>query len=144
VRRFRNQGGFTLIEMIVVIAVLALVAGLVMTRQPLRSARIDLEVATRTVEGALRLARSQAIMTGRIIHVVSVGNTISIEGGQSWRLPSGVTAGEARLAFGPEGNSTGATIHLSGGGGLASVSTHWLTGRIAASNSNVNAASTRP
>ena len=128
----RRQGGFTLIEMIVVIAVLAMVAGLVATSRPLRSSRVDLEASQRIVAGALRLARSQAIVQGRNVWVVSGNDGIAIAGGQSWRLPRGIIVSATEVAFGSDGNSTGGTVMVYGGGRQEAVTVDWLTGRVVA------------
>lgn len=119
-----------MIEMIVVIAVLALAGALVIARQPMRSGRVNLEAATRTVSGALRLARSQAILRGTNVWVVSGAEAVAIRGGPSWRLPSDVSITATEVAFGAAGDSSGATIMLSGGGRREAVDVDWLTGRV--------------
>ena len=49
-----REAGFTLIEMIVVLVVLALAAGLVLARGPMRSASLDLRAAARTMAADMR------------------------------------------------------------------------------------------
>jgi prepilin-type N-terminal cleavage/methylation domain-containing protein len=66
----RGTAGFTLIEMIVVLVVLGLALGLVMTRGPVHSRRLELDATARQVAGALRLARSRAIAEERGVAVV--------------------------------------------------------------------------
>jgi type II secretion system protein H len=65
--RTRAAGGFTLVEMLVVLSVLALALALVITHGPVRSPRLELDAAARRVAGALRLARSRAIAEERTV-----------------------------------------------------------------------------
>jgi prepilin-type N-terminal cleavage/methylation domain-containing protein len=55
----RRQAGFTLLEMIIVIAVLGMALGLVVTRGPMRSQTMEMQAAVNQVAQGLRVARFQ-------------------------------------------------------------------------------------
>ncbi len=139
-----GQGGFTLIEMLIVLVIAGLMIGLVVTRGPLRSVTLDVRSAASSVAQALRLARSQAILGNRSVNFVldTGARSFRVEGTPMRFLPRGldvsavVTAGEAaanRIAgidFLPDGSSTGGTIALAEGGRRMLVQVDWLTGRV--------------
>lgn len=126
----RRQAGFTLIEITIVLVILALIAGLVLTRGPWRSSRLDLDASVRTVTSALRLARGRAIATDRVIAVKTSPAGITIEGGPSWPLAPGQTITQTAILFTPEGESSGGVIELASGTRRVAVSVEWLTGRV--------------
>jgi len=127
-----GQAGFTLIEMIVVIVIMAMVAGLVMVRQPWHSAGLNTDVTVRAMTQALRLARSRAIAQNRDVTLVTVANGFSVDGGAAWMLPSGEALSTSQVTFAPDGGSTGATIVLAAGPRRIAVTVNWLTGRVRA------------
>jgi general secretion pathway protein H len=97
----RGNGGFTLIEMIVVIAVMAMIGGLVMMRQPWRSTGLNMDATERALAGALRLARSRAIAQDRAVSVVTGAAQFSVDGAAAWVLPSGEVMSETQVVFLP-------------------------------------------
>jgi len=139
--------GFTLVELLVVLAI----AGLLLTlTPPLITAAlpgIELKAAARRTAGALRLTREVAIAGGRdAAWVIDVENgRYAIENDRrSGSLPGGIdieliaaedemqsdTVGAIR--FFPDGSSTGGRVILKRGDGEAGwqVGVNWLTGRI--------------
>ena len=126
----KTQAGFTLIEMIVVIVILGLVAGLVLVRQPWHSAGLNTDATLRALTGGLRLARSRAIAQGREVVVVTAANGFSVDGGAPWLLPSGETLSNTKVVFMPDGGSTGVTILLAAGPRRIATTVNWLTGRV--------------
>jgi general secretion pathway protein H len=128
--RAGSQAGFTLIEMIVVIVIMALVAGVVLVRQPLHSAGFDTEATVRALTSALRVARSRAIAQDRDVQVVTAAGGFAVDGGASWVLPSGEVLSPSRVIFMPDGGSSGATIVLAAGPRRIAISVNWLTGRV--------------
>ncbi len=138
------EGGFTLIEVLVVLTVISLALGVVAMRGPKRSAALDLRAATGTVAETLRLARSRAVAVNRTVDVVFdvAGPTVRLDGVQPRALPSGITlavtatlgnTADTRLAaiqFAPDGSSSGGRVVLQGGGRRAQVGVEWLTGRV--------------
>ena len=136
--------GFTLLELVVVLIVLALVA--VVATPPLigRLGSVQVQMAAREVAAALRQTRSDAIGANidLAFAVDTAARTYAIEGRPPRRLPAelavslfaseserlGRTAGAIR--FFPDGSSTGGEIALAGAGSTFIVRVDWLTGQI--------------
>jgi general secretion pathway protein H len=137
--------GFTLVELMVVLAIaglmLALAPPLISSVMP----GVELKAAARRTAGALRLAREVAIADGRdtawVIDIDS--NRYRIEGDhRSGSLPAGLDVelvaaeGEMQsdtvgaIRFFPDGSSTGGRVILKRGDGGYQVGVNWLTGRI--------------
>ena len=97
-----REDGFSLIEVIVVLVVLALVATIFVGRGPMRSRGVEAADAARTLAGAMRLARSQAIATDRTVSFsVDPARHLYVSGGAVHGLP-----GEIGLAVqGPDGEA---------------------------------------
>lgn len=125
-----NQAGFTLIEMIVVIVILGMVAGLVLVKQPWHSAGLNTDATIRALTSALRLARSRAIAQDREVMVITAAGGFSVDSGPPWVLPSGEALSPSRVIFTPDGGSTGATIVLAAGPRRIALTVNWLTGRV--------------
>ncbi|MBV9248246.1 MAG: prepilin-type N-terminal cleavage/methylation domain-containing protein [Acetobacteraceae bacterium] len=125
------QRGFTLIEMIVVLAVLGLMLMLVLTHGPAHSERLTLEAATREVAGTLRVARARAIAQNRIVAVRLAPNGFQMDG-DTLRLmpPALLLSGPSFIAFQPDGSSSGGSVAVQGGGMRDAIVVDWLTGRI--------------
>ncbi len=144
-RRRKQRGrraGFTLLESLVVLAVIALVAG--MAAQLLRppSGRLRLETAARNFCATLRATRARAIATNSEASVVvdlysktyesPVGApgafpseaTITLDIASTQRL----TARSGAITFFPDGGSTGADIGLLTPDARARIAVNWLTG----------------
>ena len=137
--------GFTLIELVVVLAIMALVfiiaaphIGFVLPRTELRS-------GAREVAAALREARSRAILSNTdVVFSIDVeGRRYSISGDKNAHpLSRNVdlllyTAQQERLGqasgnirFFPDGTSTGGHVVLSGDNASYKVTVDWLTGRV--------------
>jgi general secretion pathway protein H len=128
----KGEAGFSLIEIIVVIVIMAMVSALVLVRHPWHSAGLDTEATARALTSALRLARSRAIAQDREVFVVTTENAFAVDGGAPWVLPSGEALSAAQVVFTPDGGSSGATIVLAAGSRRIAVSVNWLTGRVMA------------
>jgi general secretion pathway protein H len=135
--RSPNQRGFTLIEMIVVIIIMAMVAGLVLVKQPWHSAGLNTDATLRALTNGLRLARSRAIAQDRPVSVVTSTNGFSVDGAPPWLLPNGEALGASQVIFTPDGGSTGTTIQLRAGQRHIVVTVNWLTGRVRAMEPSV-------
>ena len=128
--RGQAQSAFTLIEVIVVLVILGMLGSLVLTRQPTRSATLDIDTTVRALTGALQLARSRAIVEDRPIAMMVTEQGFILEGGQRWQLPVGIALTPMRIIFLPDGGSTGGTTRLNAGARHLIVSVNWLTGSV--------------
>ncbi len=118
--------------MIVVVVIMALIAGVVMVRQPWHSAGLNADATLRALTDALRLARSRAIAQDREVALVTGSGGFALDGGARRALPSGEALSAAQVVFMPDGGSTGGTILLAAGARRVAVTVNWLTGRVSA------------
>jgi general secretion pathway protein H len=144
----RNSVGFTLVELLVVLAMIALLVALV---RPLYSAAVPgARVRTEILDLAvsLRQSRNRAISSGKVIAVefdteharYAIGPDIT-ELPASTRLfavqrgmnPVQLIATDdpiVRLEFHPDGSSTGASVELRNTSASWQLDVDWLTGRV--------------
>jgi general secretion pathway protein H len=141
-----RQAGFTLVELLAVLVVLALVAGLVATQLGPRHGGAALEAAAHELASRCRAARAAAIRqaeTRRVVidmanRVVTAGpdvppfriaETVSItsETSAAEQQGGGTVAG---IRFFPNGASTGGKVRLETGRQAYEVRVNWLTGRV--------------
>lgn len=129
--RGRISTGFTLIEMLVALAVIALLLGLVVTHGPVRSQRLELDAAARRVAGALRMARSRAIEQERtvVFALDASGYHLDRDALTTWSGDVS-SAGNRLVVFTPDGGSSGARIVLRNGERAVAIGVDWLTGRV--------------
>lgn len=135
-----GAAGFTLIEVLVVMVILGIVAGLVLARGPARSAGLDLHTQASQLAQALRGARGQAIATNRRVTFVLVPAQHSYRvGAGPQRLlmqPVAVSMAAGAITFAPDGSASGGTITLSEGTARMRVGVDWLTGRVSIADAN--------
>ncbi len=144
-RRVSRHGGFTLLELLVVMAVLALILLVVPPMFSGSLSKAEVGSAAREVAAGLREARSRAIARNR-----EVAFTLDVESrryriddsADARRLPAGpelslFTARSEQLdeasgstRFFPDGSSTGGRVTLDGDARRYHVVVDWLTGQV--------------
>jgi len=140
-----REAGFTLIEVIAVMLIIALVASLAVTMMP-GTGRAGLKALTLQTAALLRRERLGAILTGRDRQVSLDGERRALigEGDDAVALPPDVVLDilgidalwSGRLAvvrFYPDGASTGAVLKLSREKTEYEIRVNWYTGGIAIS-----------
>jgi general secretion pathway protein H len=140
----RSQQGFTLVELMVVLLLLAIVGGLVSARLSVRSGSENLRAVAYKLASHYRAARAGAVR-GAADHIVLIdlANRVVTAGGEELlRVPEAIkivaetSAAERRSAsvagvrFLPNGSSTGGTVRLESGGQAYAVRINWFTGRV--------------
>jgi general secretion pathway protein H len=139
-----REAGFTLIELIVVIAILGLVLALFVGRAAGPSRGLGLRAAANQLAAGLRETRAQAITADRPMELrLDLAHRV-------WRAADGAVtalpptaaitlttlAGEIQSAnsggiqFEPDGSSSGGRIALADGNAHIEIGIDWLTGRI--------------
>jgi len=138
----RNQGGFTLVELIVVMVIIALMMGLVGTSLSRSVSSAESRAATRKLVANLRYTRTKAIVDKQEkTFTVDIENrSYRAPGRKQITLPDGVelTLTTARsemtaenvggIRFFPDGGSTGGHIEMYVNGREYRVDVAWLTG----------------
>lgn len=136
-----RRAGFTVLEMLVALAIVAMAGALAVQLLRPRSPRLRLESSARALCGALRAARSRAIAISAeaVVTFDLDAKTYSSPVGGLGRLPReialrlNVAHDEARedagaIRFFPDGGATGGDVIMDLGGSRAEISVNWLTG----------------
>lgn len=139
-----GEAGFTLLELIVVIAILGVAfAAIGWSMRPISPAA-HARMATREIFNALREARSLALVSNRSVSVVidvampsyRYGNRplhilpndirLSLLTGREQRL----SGEQGAIRFDPDGGSSGGRVIVDGGGHHWLVGVDWISGRV--------------
>ncbi len=138
----RRQGGFTLVEIMVALAILGLFVVLVLPNFPAATEGARLGASARELAAALREARSLAIRENREIRVAVGADGTSYDfDGAVRKLPTaavdriafagpGGKAGTAALTFFADGGSSGGRFALGRGGLSREIAVDQVTGRV--------------
>jgi general secretion pathway protein H len=147
-RPLSHSAGFTLIELIVVLAILGLALVLFTAYRPLPSRGLSADGAASQLVADLRLARSQAIATNSSV-VVTLdlpAHQYRVGAGAVRRIPGELRidlltiANEqqservADIRFNPDGSSTGGRIVLTDDRRKIDIGVDWLSGRVRIAN----------
>ena len=135
-----GQAGFTLLELLVTLAIAGLLLAIAAPRMAEAVARARVDVTARQIVTILRETRAAALEQARPImfSIDGAGHGFAVAG-KSFVVPAGQSlayqpfAGPAAapaLGFLADGSSTGGAIIVSGGGTRSRVAVDWLTGRV--------------
>ena len=136
----QGRRGFTLLEMVIVLTVLALLAGLLL---PLMRPRHGGDAARVAQALATFLAKTRAEAMAHhhrvILHLAADGQTLALADGQAFSLAPGLRVilsphrpqdPTDHIVFYPNGGLSDAELRITGRGADATVRLDWLTGAV--------------
>ncbi len=140
----RRHRGFTLVELLVVMAIAALAMSAVPPMFSSAMPGVEMKAAARRTLSSLRLARELAIRQGEdVVLVIDVeGHRLELPGHRNLSIPKRlhlqleaadremIDAQRGGIRFFPDGSSTGGRIILASGDAGYQVGVSWLTGRV--------------
>jgi general secretion pathway protein H len=143
-RGWSSQDGFTLLELVVTLAILGFALVLMVGHKPLWSRGLELRGTAADIAAGLRTARSEAILRNRPISfaIDLAEHRFQVGPGPVRQLPPQLAitlltvAGEksnSRLGgirFNPDGSSTGGRVSIADGQQAIAIGVDWLTGRV--------------
>lgn len=141
-RKFGRARGFTLVEIMVVMVIIALVMGLVATSMSRSISGAQARAASRNLVASLRYTRARAIIDKkeRVFQVDTENRSYQAPGRKQVTLPKGVevsittarseftSESVSGIRFFPDGGSTGGHIELLVNEREYRVNVAWLTG----------------
>jgi general secretion pathway protein H len=140
-----SESGFTLLEMVSVLAIIAMLAAIALPAFPRGTSRTALEAYALKTAALLKGDRLAAIRNGAVVHTnfsMQSATIRSSDSGAEVRFPADVTfnavvaqqcgghASGAAIEFLPSGMSCGGTIFLSRPGTAYEIRVTWLTGGV--------------
>ena len=138
----QTTGGFTLLEMLVVISIVVLIAGMSIPLVSKPSDGLRLQATARDFLGALRLTRARAVARNVELALVIEVEERTYESADlpvhhfapeivaklNVAAPERTTPSRGGFRFFPDGSSTGGDIQLSLNGKEVKICVNWLTG----------------
>jgi general secretion pathway protein H len=139
------EAGFTLLELLVVLAIIAGAATLALPSFQRTAPRLETRAVAQTLAADLRRLRSEAVARGQETRLVvehDAHRYVAVPGPGARQLPadleltyvsslSGAVAPvRQQLRFRPDGSSTGGSLDLSRAGKTWRIDVDWLTGRV--------------
>lgn len=139
---YSNSRGFTLVELMMVMVIIAAVMGLVATSMSSSISSAEARAASRKLVASLRYTRARAILdkTEQVLLVDTENRSYQAPGRKQVNLPEGVdltittarseltSESVAGIRFFPDGGSTGGHIELTVNGREYRIDVAWLTG----------------
>lgn len=123
------EAGFTLLEVLIVLAIVGLVFSMVAMHARAGDPRLALEAATAQLRDGLIEARSTAILQDRPVRfVIDTRPPAGVH--EDFRGPAASATTTDAIVFQGDGSASGGLIILAGKGGRARIAVDWLTGRI--------------
>jgi prepilin-type N-terminal cleavage/methylation domain-containing protein len=119
-----GEHGFTLLEMLVVLAISALIAGIGFPQVQTMVAAQEWRTGVASVSALLRAARAQAIRSGgtTILSVASDGRRVEFADNRAIQLPQSVTVAMAQpVGFFADGSARGGDVVVVGAGRRARI-----------------------
>jgi len=141
-----SSHGFTLFELLLVLALMGLLYGLALPMLGSGSTGVDLKAASRQLAAGLRKTRSIAVTEQReaVLTLDVDGRNFSLTGDpKTYSLPKRldfalftarselVREKTGRIRFFPDGTSTGGRVTVSAGEARQSIDVDWVTGKVA-------------
>jgi general secretion pathway protein H len=141
----RRDRGFTLLEVVVVVAIIALAMLVILPIAGKGASSADLKASARSLAAGLRAAQSNAMALRRdALLTIDVEQRLYTFSGEerTHKLPEGVdlklytaqaeveSEKKGSIRFYPDGSSTGGRITVSSGERKFLVDVDWLTGRV--------------
>ena len=141
--RRSGKAGFALLEMLAILIVLGLVAGMAMPLLRRTPAQPQLKAEVTRMAAALRVTRAAAMARNRdtVFHIEPVerayGSQVIARSVMDDRIEMGLSVASAErsqrggaIRFFPSGRSTGGDVHFKLDGAQARVSVVWATGHV--------------
>lgn len=139
-----HEAGFTLVELLAVITILAVVAAIISFRGQSGFGTTKFRALMTGTAAALRETRAAAISSaGDVVFVIDTraGKLTGVNREATIDLPDGVTleadvaesesaSGTAGIRFFKDGSSTGGTLRFDWNGNRSSIDVNWLTGNV--------------